>query len=268
MRHDRLHEAAGRGDIPAVREAVYEGISPNTFDRDGCLPLHFAVKSGCVRTVALLIELGADPRLRTADVKSPLAMAADARRTAMVLEMLGSGGMREEDAPELAGILSPLHIAVRLGRPEEVAVLIDGGHEVDLQLLMAAAQSSRTSAGQAARALLARAPQLRWKDCDGFMREAFEAALGNNFEVARAIADALAPSSRGHVVMPDDDTVQVWWRAPPVVGYRIQTAKRVGENGTSVDSTASVSLHVARLAAFSSLICAQLYFILSTLNGH
>jgi hypothetical protein len=263
MRHDRLHEAAGRGDAPAVRHAVREGISPNAFDRDGCLPLHFAVKSGCIRTVAALIELGADPRLRTTDVKSPLAMAADARRHEMVFEMLGSGGMREEDAPDLSGLLSPLHIAMRLGRPEEVAVLIDAGHEADADLLMAAARSSRASAGQAARELLARAPQLRWRDCDGLLREAFEVALANNFEVARAIADALAPSSGGDVVVPDDDTVQVRWRAPPVVGCRIQTAKREGENGTSVHSTASLGLRAARFAALSSLVCTQLYFIRS-----
>ncbi len=63
---DELTAAIYRGSVEDVSAAVRSGIDVNRMDRDGFTPLMEAVLAGTPRTeiVALLLDLGADPRAK------------------------------------------------------------------------------------------------------------------------------------------------------------------------------------------------------------
>jgi ankyrin repeat protein len=56
-----LHEASARGDIPMMKFLLSRGASVRSRDRWQHLPLHYAVDSGNVEAVKLLLDHGADP---------------------------------------------------------------------------------------------------------------------------------------------------------------------------------------------------------------
>lgn len=56
----RLHQAAGSGDLDAVRSLLSEGSAINALDICGRTPLHFAVAGNELDMVQYLVSVGAD----------------------------------------------------------------------------------------------------------------------------------------------------------------------------------------------------------------
>ena len=249
MRYERLHEAAAKGDAKAMAAALSDGLSPNAFDCDGHLPLHFAVRSGSADAVALLLKSGADPRLSTSYGESPMEMAARARHRQLVLAMAKNGGFTEGDEKEMACILPPLHVAVCLGRVNDVKELVKQCAHVDVSLLIEVAGYSHAPAEDTMRALLAGMPPTQWRGMlNGPLRAVYKRALSVNFEAARAVAEHMAPSSDGAIELPDADTIITRW--PCGWGCEIQTTERVGLNCTSSEWGESTGRQIQLLCTF------------------
>lgn len=85
---ERLHRAAGDGDLEAVGCLLDEGRDPNAFDSLSYTPLHHAAERGHVEIMRMLLARGADPTVpgwmnttaldRAARRKRPESVAVDA----------------------------------------------------------------------------------------------------------------------------------------------------------------------------------------------
>ncbi len=61
---ERLHFAAGEGDLARIKELIEQGYPVNTFDDSlSRTPLHYAAIEGHTAAVRYLIEAGADPAI-------------------------------------------------------------------------------------------------------------------------------------------------------------------------------------------------------------
>ncbi|MEL7063337.1 MAG: ankyrin repeat domain-containing protein, partial [Bacteroidota bacterium] len=57
--------AANKDDEPLIRTLVSRGVQVDQADHIGMTPLHFAAQANSARAVTVLLELGADPALKT-----------------------------------------------------------------------------------------------------------------------------------------------------------------------------------------------------------
>jgi ankyrin repeat protein len=122
-----LSQAAGRGDVTAVRALLSAGLSPNTPDGPRRFrALSVAARSSRLDVMDTLIAAGADPNLRDAggNLWVPLMHAIHKHQTAAVTLLLDRGA-RPDGPPELT--FTPLMMAVASGQTESAARLLDRG---------------------------------------------------------------------------------------------------------------------------------------------
>lgn len=82
-----------RSYAPEILEAIIRhGADPNTCDRDGLTPLHWAVHTESARCVELLLIAGAKPDAANGNGDTPLHLAARANRQGLVTQLLIEGG--------------------------------------------------------------------------------------------------------------------------------------------------------------------------------
>ena len=67
-----LHDAAGQGNLNAVRALLEAGADLNARDRFGRTPLHEAAAAGFVAAVELLLANGADPNAKDHSGLTPI----------------------------------------------------------------------------------------------------------------------------------------------------------------------------------------------------
>lgn len=84
-----LHRAAERGDFPTTKALVLAGAALDPIDKEERTPLYLAAEKGHSKVVDFLLDRGADPTLRRANV-SP-AMAAEAAGFTSVASALRKG---------------------------------------------------------------------------------------------------------------------------------------------------------------------------------
>jgi len=60
LERERLHFAAGKGDMALVKHLLAQGAPVNTFDDLGKTPLHYAVAKNHLRVAKLLLAAGAN----------------------------------------------------------------------------------------------------------------------------------------------------------------------------------------------------------------
>ena len=88
--------ASQRGHVGPARFLIESGADVNVRVVGGRTPLYFAVSSGRLEIAKLLIEAGAEVDLcARASQTSPLHVAAGARSTALVSELLAAGARRD-----------------------------------------------------------------------------------------------------------------------------------------------------------------------------
>jgi len=131
----RLHDAASRGDLAAVRGLLVEGVDVDATDRLGRSALHKAALAGHESVVSLLLDAGADLNLRDADYPShpddvhippiprtPLVYAIEGKHLHLVRLCLERGATTATSNEYQVGAL---HEAALLGCCETVQCLLD-----------------------------------------------------------------------------------------------------------------------------------------------
>jgi ankyrin repeat protein len=90
---ERLHFAAGEGDLGRVQQYLAEGCDPSAFDELGLTPLHYAARGEHFDVVTLLLKRGA--RINACDVSragdSVLADVAQTCSLAMAQLLIDAG---------------------------------------------------------------------------------------------------------------------------------------------------------------------------------
>ena len=71
-----IHNAAGEGNIEAVKQHLAAGTDVNAKDDERMVPLHFAAGAGHKKIVELLIAKGADVNAKGKYGETPLQFAA------------------------------------------------------------------------------------------------------------------------------------------------------------------------------------------------
>jgi ankyrin repeat protein len=135
----QLIEAAGSGDLAAVRSALSQGADVNEAEGDGLTALHVAAEQGHAEIVELLLARGASasPTTRIGSY-TPLHLAAMGGHAEVAEVLLDAGG--NANAVTTNSGVTPLHLA---------AAAIDGADAVEALLEHGADPNAReASAGQ------------------------------------------------------------------------------------------------------------------------
>jgi len=131
-----LHCAVSSTALAVVRTLLQHGANPDTTDRDGLAPLHYAAAvthpplfshSG---VVDLLIAHGANVNVRDSQCRTPLHLAAAVGNAALVRFLLSAGAI--VDAVERILGETPVNIAAAYGRYEAMLELCEAGCDVNI----------------------------------------------------------------------------------------------------------------------------------------
>ncbi|XP_019622517.1 PREDICTED: cortactin-binding protein 2-like [Branchiostoma belcheri] len=119
---NRLHQAAGEGDVTMVEQLLEEGADPNTTERDGSTPVYAAAEGGHLDCLELLLSHNGDPNSLRDDNFTPLHGAAAEGHTGCLKLLLERGA--HPGLPDKAG-WSPLYWAVSNGHTDCCSTLLD-----------------------------------------------------------------------------------------------------------------------------------------------
>jgi cytochrome c len=119
-----IHDAAKKGDVPAITAALEAGADVNESDDWGATPLWYAARRGHEDAAKLLIARGADVNLTTKSSGPPLLGAIERKNGILVKLLLASGA--NPNAPK-----SALYLATKSGCLECVTALVESGADVN-----------------------------------------------------------------------------------------------------------------------------------------
>jgi ankyrin repeat protein len=120
-----LHEAAGAGNVKAVKLLLDRGADPKAADKSARLtPLHNAAFVGNVEAMKLLLEKGADIKAVDTSGNTPLHIAAGTGKVEAMKLLLDRGA--DIKAVDKRGN-TPLHMAAAVGKVEALGILVEHG---------------------------------------------------------------------------------------------------------------------------------------------
>ena len=117
----------GIRDIPAVKYVVKERVKKGEYNA----LLFKAVKTGMIRIVEYLLDVGADIEMKEAPSFLGLLDFAVARNIPKMVELLLDRGANKEIKDRVGG--TPLHTAVACNHIENVKLLVDAGAELNVE---------------------------------------------------------------------------------------------------------------------------------------
>lgn len=125
----RLHEAVRRGDLKRLEKLLAGGADPNC-ERDGVLPLQYAVMNDEIKAARTLVRHGASVNRRAPDDLgyAPLHIAASLGNIAMAEMLLRNGAAA--DVRDASG-RTPLIVAAEAAHDEMMSLLIERGADVN-----------------------------------------------------------------------------------------------------------------------------------------
>jgi len=123
-----IHEAAGTGNIEAVKQHLDAGTDVNTRDKKRRTPLYWAATHGHKKIVELLIANGSDVNAKNQNGYTPLHKAVDDGHKEIVELLITEGA--DVNAKQGGGG-TPLHWAATWGHNEIAELLIAAGADVN-----------------------------------------------------------------------------------------------------------------------------------------
>lgn len=174
-----IGRAASTGEIAVLESLLKNGADPNLFDSDGIAPLHIAARLGRTEAIRTLVKAGALIDLRDRrNGWTPILHAIHKRRHAAVVALIEAGA---DPNGRAKGDVTPLMMAAGYGMTKTVELLLEKGADprAETSFGLTALWGALGGGGLAditdgpglgvcfpdtARALLARAPDLRLKD--------------------------------------------------------------------------------------------------------
>jgi ankyrin repeat protein len=124
-----LHDAAQKGDVPAIKTLLAQGADVNAKDEQGATPLLYATLKGQKATADFLLNNGAKADIGTGQGMTPLLLAARYGEAEIASLLVAKGAKLDGRLPDGK---TPLHLSVRYGFLEIVRVLVEHGAKVDM----------------------------------------------------------------------------------------------------------------------------------------
>ena len=125
-----IHEAAGNGDIEAIKQHLADGTEVNAKDGGGWTPLFYAAFSGRTEVAELLIAEGVDVNAK--DNLGTLRYAASGGHKETVELLIANGA--DVYAKGGGNGTTPLDMAIRLRRTETIDLLRKHGGKTGEEL--------------------------------------------------------------------------------------------------------------------------------------
>ncbi len=122
-------DCAEKGDIEAAKLFISEGININALDNEGQTALMRASLFGHTKMVKLLLDHGADIKIRNKETHSTALMEAVAGNHVDVIRLLDQNGADVNERDVLNR--TPLHVACMWGFVEAADTLIELGAKTD-----------------------------------------------------------------------------------------------------------------------------------------
>jgi ankyrin repeat protein len=125
-----LREAAGRGDVAAVRAALDGGARPEAADSSGATALVRAAYSNQVEAATVLVEAGANVNHKDSSMQSPYLIAtSEVGDDPRLLDLFAANGavVNDKDSYNGTGLIRAAH----RGYPVIIDRLVKAGVEVD-----------------------------------------------------------------------------------------------------------------------------------------
>lgn len=122
-------DCAEKGDIEAAKMFISEGININACDKEGQSALMRASLFGHTDMVGLLLEKGADIKIRSKETQSTALMEAVAGNHVDVIRLLAQNGADVNERDVLNR--TPLHVECMWGFVEVADLLIELGAKTD-----------------------------------------------------------------------------------------------------------------------------------------
>jgi len=127
-----LHYAAMAGNEAVAQYLIDSDANTNAGNRNGWTPLHFAAIGGSDEVARMLVAKGADVEIRSDNGQTPL-LRASAEGNKEVIEVLLDNGA-DVNIDDQAYGYTPLHYAAQYGHMDVVELLIDKKASIEAQL--------------------------------------------------------------------------------------------------------------------------------------
>lgn len=130
--HSLLHIAVAQSDIQEIENQINNGININSLAGDGLATLHWAIAPENPESLLKLLELGADPNIRTIQGATPIMNAAQSKSNKIdhLKALLKYGAL--VNAKDDRGFTA-LHRASEMGYKEIVVLLLENGADKDIE---------------------------------------------------------------------------------------------------------------------------------------
>jgi len=185
---------AGAGDTTAVTAFLASGMDANARDADGHTALMNAAAGGHLAVVQMLLGSGAQANVTSARGMTPLAAAILNDHAAVAALLVDRGA--DLTAPTVAR--SPLLLAIRARRPQQVRQLLDKGAHAYIQDDQWSALMMAAFLGEVdiVNALLSKDPNLNAANDEGVTALMFAASAGHTAVVRALLAKSAAIEAR------------------------------------------------------------------------
>jgi ankyrin repeat protein len=128
--HSLLHIAVAKADRAAIARQVSNGINVNALAGDGLAALHWSMANDNTEPMQKLLELGADPDVRSTQGATPIMNAVQSNKTSHLQVLLAAGALI--NARDNRGFTA-LHRAAEMGYADIVQILLSGGADKTIE---------------------------------------------------------------------------------------------------------------------------------------
>ncbi|MCX8526269.1 ankyrin repeat domain-containing protein [Chryseobacterium formosus] len=128
--HSLLHIAVAQSHIQEIENQINNRVNINSLAGDGLATLHWAIAPENTESLLKLLELGADPNIRTTQGATPIMNAAQSNKIEHLKALLKSGAL--VNAKDDRGFTA-LHRASEMGRKEIVELLLENGADKNIE---------------------------------------------------------------------------------------------------------------------------------------